>query len=154
MIEATKATNEFDFDDSALARAKQTVAELEKRLEVMARKAEMEGRFVDSGIPVSLEPGRDVVKEIDDEFGATASPVEHRHAQGQEPLIGSIRIAFAGPALLPSRRDGPAPARGRPVDRLGLVGAGRGQSAGSAGRRGRIVPGSRVARPIRALVHT
>jgi len=70
MIEATKATNEFDFDDSALARAKQTVTDLEKRLEVLDRKAEMEGRFVDSGIPLSLEPGRDVVKEIDDQFGA------------------------------------------------------------------------------------
>ena len=45
MIEATKASNEFDFDDSALARAKQAVADLEKRLEVMARKAEMEGQF-------------------------------------------------------------------------------------------------------------
>jgi chromosome segregation ATPase len=71
MIEATKATNEFDFDNSALARAKQSVADLEKRLEVLDRKAEMEGRFVDSGIPVSLESGRDIVKEIDEEFGAS-----------------------------------------------------------------------------------
>jgi len=74
MIEATKATNEFDFDDSALARAKQSVSELEKRLEVLDRKAEMEGRFVDSGnIPVGLEPDRDVVREIDDEFGTPAA---------------------------------------------------------------------------------
>jgi septal ring factor EnvC (AmiA/AmiB activator) len=75
MIEATKATNEFDFDDSALARAKQSVSELEKRLEVLDRKAEMEGRFVESGsLPVSLESNRDVVKEIDDEFGTAAAP--------------------------------------------------------------------------------
>jgi septal ring factor EnvC (AmiA/AmiB activator) len=74
MIEATRATNEFNFDDSALSRAKQSISELEKRLEVLDRKAEMEGRFTDSGIPVSLEPGRDVVKEIDEEFGAPASP--------------------------------------------------------------------------------
>jgi chromosome segregation ATPase len=75
MIEATKATNEFDFDDSALARAKLSVSDLEKRLEVLDRKAEMEGRFVDStGIPVGAEPDRDVVKEIDDEFGASAAP--------------------------------------------------------------------------------
>ncbi len=74
MIEATKASNEFDFDGSALARAKQAVSELEKRLEVLDRKAEMEGRFVDSGLPVSLEPGRDIVKEVDEEFGA--SPAE------------------------------------------------------------------------------
>jgi len=73
MIEATKATNEFDFDSSALARAKQSVSDLEKRLEVLARRAEMEGRFADAGIPVSLEPGRDVVKEIDDEFGPAAT---------------------------------------------------------------------------------
>ena len=72
MIEATRATNEFDFDDSALARAKKSVSDLEKRLDVLARKAEMEGRFADAGIPVSLEPGRDVVKEIDEEFGAPA----------------------------------------------------------------------------------
>jgi len=75
MIEATRATNEFDFDDSALARAKQSVSELEKRLEVLDRKAEMEGRFVDSGtLPVGLEPDRDVVREIDDEFGTPAAP--------------------------------------------------------------------------------
>lgn len=74
MIEATRATNEFDFDDSALARAKQSVSELEKRLEVLDRKAEMEGRFVDSGnLPVGLEPDRDVVREIDDEFGTPAA---------------------------------------------------------------------------------
>jgi len=73
MIEATKATNEFDFDDSALARAKSTVSDLEKRLEVMERKAEMEGHFVESGVPVSIEPGRDVVREIDEEFGQPAN---------------------------------------------------------------------------------
>ena len=123
MIEATKATNEFDFDDSALARAKQSVADLEKRLEVLDRRAEMEGRFVDAGIPVSIEPGRDVVKEIDEEFGAAApDPDEQRHAQGQESLIGFDRAA-RDPALS-SRRDGPAPARGRPVDCLDQAGAG------------------------------
>jgi len=75
MIEATKASNEFDFDDSALARAKQTVFDLEKRLEVLDRKAEMEGQFVDTGnIPVGPELGRDVVKEIDEEFGSAAAP--------------------------------------------------------------------------------
>jgi len=76
MIEATKASNEFDFDGSALARAKQSVSDLEKRLEVLARTAEMEGRFADAGIPVSLEPGRDVVKEIDAEFGTPAAQAE------------------------------------------------------------------------------
>jgi len=66
MIEATKASNEFDFDDSALSRAKASVADLEKRLEVMERTAELEGRFVESRLPLSVENGRDVVKEIDE----------------------------------------------------------------------------------------
>lgn len=77
LIEATRAGNEFDFDDSALARAKQSVSELERRLEVLDRKAAMEGRFTDAGIPISLEPGRDVVRELDDEFGT--SPVKGEH---------------------------------------------------------------------------
>jgi septal ring factor EnvC (AmiA/AmiB activator) len=72
MIEATKATNEFNFDDSSLARAKQSVAELEKRLDVMARVAEQEGKFAEGGMPVVVDPGRDVLKEIDAEFGGPA----------------------------------------------------------------------------------
>jgi chromosome segregation ATPase len=67
-IEATKAANEFQLDDSALSRAKETVTDLEKRLEVMAAKAEMEGRYVETGVPVLDKPTRDVVKEIDAEF--------------------------------------------------------------------------------------
>lgn len=69
-IEATRASNEFDFDDSALARAKKSVDELENQLEVLARKAEYEGRYANVGIPIGNQPGRDVVKEIDAEFGA------------------------------------------------------------------------------------
>jgi len=68
MIEATQSQNEFNFDDSALSNAKRTVADLEKRLEVKARMAEIEGRLSDDGFP-TLEPGRDVVREIDAEFG-------------------------------------------------------------------------------------
>jgi len=71
-IEATQGKNEFNFDDSALARAKETVAELEKRLEVKARVAEMEGRYSGGTTLPSLEPGRDVLKEVDAEFGAPA----------------------------------------------------------------------------------
>jgi len=67
-ILATEDKNEFHFDDSALARAKQAVGDLERRLEIKARVAEMDGRFSDSGTP-SLEPGRDPVKEFDAEFG-------------------------------------------------------------------------------------
>jgi len=69
MIEATQGKNEFNFDGSALAHAKKTVADLEKRLEVRARVADMEGRYSETGLPI-FEPGRDVIKEIDAEFNA------------------------------------------------------------------------------------
>jgi chromosome segregation ATPase len=69
-IEATEAANEFEhLDDTALSRAKETVSDLEKRLEVMEKKAEMEARYVETGVPVIIDPARDVVKEIDAEFG-------------------------------------------------------------------------------------
>jgi len=70
MIQATQAKNEFNFDGSALARAKQTVSELEERLEVLARQAEMEGRYAElGGTSTYVKPGRDVIKEVEDEFG-------------------------------------------------------------------------------------
>jgi chromosome segregation ATPase len=69
-IEATQAANEFQhIDGSALSRAKETVSDLEKRLEIMQKKAQMEARYVDSGVPVIVNPSRDVVHEIDIEFG-------------------------------------------------------------------------------------
>lgn len=67
-IQATEVKNEFHFDDSALARAKQAVADLETRLAVKARIAEMDGRFSNSGTS-TLDPDRDPVKEFDAEFG-------------------------------------------------------------------------------------
>jgi len=70
-IEATQDKNEFTFDDSALARAKATVVDLEKRLEVKAKVAEMEGHFSGAIVP-AVEPGRDVVKEFDEEFGGSS----------------------------------------------------------------------------------
>ena len=72
MIETTRESRDFNFDDSALARAKQSVAELEKRLDVMARVAEMEGKYSDTGVPIVIEPGRDVLKEVDAELGPPA----------------------------------------------------------------------------------
>jgi uncharacterized protein HemX len=73
-IEATQASNEFTFDDSALARAKATVADLSKRVEVMARVTEQEGRYTDAvHMPIVLDPGRDVVNEVDSEFGLGGS---------------------------------------------------------------------------------
>lgn len=71
MIEATKSTNEFNFDDSALSRAKESINDLEKRLEVLSKTSEMEGKYVGGELPISLEPKRDILKEIDAEFGPT-----------------------------------------------------------------------------------
>jgi septal ring factor EnvC (AmiA/AmiB activator) len=72
MIQATQDTNEFNFDDSALARAKSSIADLEKQLNVMARTAELEGKFSGSNIPVLIDNNRDVLKEMDAEFGPPA----------------------------------------------------------------------------------
>jgi chromosome segregation ATPase len=72
MIQTTKDTNEFNFDDSALARAKASIADLDRQLNVMARTAELEGQYSGSTIPVIVEPGRDVLKEMDAEFGPPA----------------------------------------------------------------------------------
>lgn len=73
MIETTREGNDFNFDDSTLARAKRTVSDLEKRLDVMARTAELEGKFSNGSIPVGNEIGRDVLKEMDVEFGPPAA---------------------------------------------------------------------------------
>jgi chromosome segregation ATPase len=75
-IEATQATNEFTFDDTALARAKQTVTELDRKLEVLARVAEQEGRYAEKGIPVPVETTRDVSKEIEAEFATPGHPAD------------------------------------------------------------------------------
>jgi len=75
MLEATQAKNEFNFDDSALSRAKKTVSELEERLDIMARKAEIEGRYGNlDGSSTYVDPARDVVKEVDEAFGQPTSP--------------------------------------------------------------------------------
>jgi chromosome segregation ATPase len=76
MIEATQGGNEFHFDDSALSQAKRTVSELEERLEIMARRAEIEGRYGDldgKATATFVDPRRDVVKEVDDAFGPTTT---------------------------------------------------------------------------------
>jgi peptidoglycan hydrolase CwlO-like protein len=72
-IEATQAANEFNFDESALAQAKKTVADLAKRVEVQARVAEAEGRMAGKSIPIVIEPSRDILREVDAEFGVPAS---------------------------------------------------------------------------------
>ena len=69
---ADSAENVFSFDDSPLSRARADVADLEKRVEVMSRVAAETGKIADKAVPVMVAPGRDVVKQIDAEFGAPA----------------------------------------------------------------------------------
>ncbi len=76
VLEATQTKNEFNFDDgSTLSRAKQTISELEKRLNVMAHRAEIDGRYGDLDSPSSyVDPHRDVVKEVEEKFGDSSQP--------------------------------------------------------------------------------
>jgi chromosome segregation ATPase len=69
-IQAAQQKNEFTFDESPLSQAKKDVSDLEKRVEVQARISEVEGNLSDT-LPVDLEPGRDVFKEIEEELGAS-----------------------------------------------------------------------------------
>ncbi len=70
-IEASNAKNQFHFDGSALARARQSVADLDRRLNVVSRVSEMEGRLVEDGTLGPLPaPLGDVAKEIDAKFGS------------------------------------------------------------------------------------
>jgi len=75
MIEATQSKNDFNFDNSALSRAKKTVSELEESLDIMARKAEIEGRYGDLDTPSAyVDPHRDIVKEVDEQFPTDSRP--------------------------------------------------------------------------------
>jgi len=76
LIETKRQTSEAVVDDGgALARAKQGVAELEKRIEVQARMSE-NGDFSSANGSVFIEPDRDVLKEVDAEFGTSESKDE------------------------------------------------------------------------------
>ena len=73
-IEATQSKNDYTFDNSALSNAKKMVSELEESLAVMARQAEIEGRYGDlDGPSAYVDPHRDIVKEVDEAFGASDS---------------------------------------------------------------------------------
>lgn len=73
LVQTTQDSNEFNFDASALSRAKASVVDLEKRLDVMTKAAELEGRYAGSTLPARDDSGRDVVREMDAEFGPTAA---------------------------------------------------------------------------------
>jgi phage shock protein A len=69
-INATRSASEFVYDDSAVGRAKQTVSDLEVKLEQMARIDELKGEFADRGTVSPVDPTRDVSREIDAEFSS------------------------------------------------------------------------------------
>jgi chromosome segregation ATPase len=64
-IKAEQASNDFTFDTTPLSQAKKTIAELDKQLEVMARKAELTGRYIEQGIEVQVDPDRDISAEVE-----------------------------------------------------------------------------------------
>jgi len=68
-IKATRAADRFSFDDSAIGRAKASVAELEQRLEQMEKVDELKAKYAERGVSVTVEPSRDVLKEVDAKFG-------------------------------------------------------------------------------------
>ena len=73
---ASQSKSEFNFDSSALARAKEAVANLEERLDIMAHRVEIDDKYGDiDGHPVTgVDPQRDVVKEVDEAFGPSSAP--------------------------------------------------------------------------------
>jgi len=83
-IEATNAQNKYQFDGSALAQAKQSVAELDRRLNVVSRVSEMEGRLAEDGtLGPAPAPIGDVTKEIDAKFGGKSADA---------PATGSAKL--------------------------------------------------------------
>ena len=69
-IEATQATNEFQLRrQRPVPRQGDGLRPGEAARGHGPQSAEMEGRYAETGVPVILNPSRDVVKEIDAEFG-------------------------------------------------------------------------------------
>lgn len=69
-IKATRATHKYNFDDSAIGQAKRTVSELEKSLDQMARIDELKEKYLDTGNTFTVDPSRDVTREIEVEFNS------------------------------------------------------------------------------------
>jgi len=69
-IKASRAASEYSIDDSAVGRAKQSVTDLELKLEQMSRIDELKGEFADRDTLNPVDPTRDVSREIDAEFGS------------------------------------------------------------------------------------
>jgi chromosome segregation ATPase len=75
-LEASRSVREPIIDTGAadtLAHVKKTVAELNKRVNIEVRADELRRQFSDRHESVAVEPGRDVLKEVDQEFGTSAN---------------------------------------------------------------------------------
>lgn len=82
-IEASQAASAISFDDSALSRVKQTVAELEERVEVMDRVSAQKASLSERALAVEIDQGRDIAQEIDAEFGV---PTKESPAPSEKDL--------------------------------------------------------------------
>lgn len=68
-IDASRPTEAFRVDDTALGRVQQTIKELRRRQNVALRADELRGRYLDKRVNVDDEtPVGDVIREIDEEF--------------------------------------------------------------------------------------
>jgi len=69
-IKANRASNEFSFDSSAVGQVKKTVSDLETKIEVMSRLDDLNGKYADRPVSVTIDGTRDVSKEIEAEFNS------------------------------------------------------------------------------------
>ena len=68
-IDASRPTDTFRFDDTALGRVQQTIKELRRRQNVEVRATELRGRYLDKHVTIDDDtPAGDVLHEIDQEF--------------------------------------------------------------------------------------
>lgn len=70
-IEASQEDSEFNFDSSALARAKEAVAGLEEKLDVMSHRIAIDQKYgdIEGSKATCADPARDVLKEVEAKFG-------------------------------------------------------------------------------------
>jgi chromosome segregation ATPase len=74
-VRLAQTRNKFQFDDSELGRCKQQLADLDHRIEVEKKTAELEGEFANDAIPVEKKdkPTKDLTKEIKGYFNGEST---------------------------------------------------------------------------------
>jgi chromosome segregation ATPase len=80
MVAAAQTTNEYNFDDSKLGRAKELITDLKTRLEVAERMVNSEGYFHDE-IPLADEAPADIVNRVAEYFGEKSQPEDEEVAK-------------------------------------------------------------------------